>query len=238
MGAGQGVSEPEFSEYCRQVETYLCRKNQGHLIRIVGPAFEQVRGWAERGVPLSITLRGIDQYCERQQGKGPRRRPVRIEFCEADILDLFDAWRRAVGVNQAAAPESGPAPRKLSLAAHIERVVARLTTARTGQISPAFSDRIAEIVPELDRLGSEAASARGERRAEIVARLDALDRQLIEAAVAELAEADAIKLRGEAAQELAPFLPRLDDGARAKAIEAAFGRLAREAFKLPMLHFD
>ena len=39
------------SEYCRQVEAYLCRKNDGHLIRIVGPAFEQVCGWAARGVP-------------------------------------------------------------------------------------------------------------------------------------------------------------------------------------------
>ena len=29
------------SEYCRQIETYLCRKNEGHLIRIVGPVFEK-----------------------------------------------------------------------------------------------------------------------------------------------------------------------------------------------------
>ena len=38
--------------YCREIETYLCRRNEGHLIRIVGPAFERVRGWAEIGVPL------------------------------------------------------------------------------------------------------------------------------------------------------------------------------------------
>jgi hypothetical protein len=232
------VSEPEFSDYCRQVETYLCRKNQGHLIRIVGPAFEQVRGWAERGVPLSITFRGIDQYCERQQAKGPRRRPVRIEFCEADILDLFDAWRRAVGVSQSSGAESAPAPRKPTLAAHIERVVARLTAARTGEISSALSDRIDESVRELDRLGSEAAAARGDLRGEIVARLDALDRQLIEAAVAELAEERAARLRAEAAEELAPFLSRMDDGTRARAVEAAFARLARAEFKLPVLHFD
>ena len=88
-------------DYCREVEAYLCRKNEGHLIRIVGPAFEQVCGWATRGVPLKIAFRGIDQYCERYYAKGPRRRPVRIEFCEADILDLFDGWRRAVGVSTA-----------------------------------------------------------------------------------------------------------------------------------------
>src|SRR5512132_2332825 len=86
-------------EYCRQLETYLCRKNDGHLIRIVGPAFEQVCGWAEQGIPLKLAMRGIDRYFERYYAKGPRRRPVRVEFCEADVLDVFDEWRRSVGIS-------------------------------------------------------------------------------------------------------------------------------------------
>ena len=77
-------------EYARQVERYLCQKNRGHLIRVVGPAFELVCGWATAGVPLKIALRGIDRCCERLEARGPRRRPVRIEFCEADVLDAFD----------------------------------------------------------------------------------------------------------------------------------------------------
>ena len=85
-------------DYCRQVEAYLCRKNDGHLIRIVGPAFEQVCGWAVRGVPLNVAMRGIDRYFERYYAKGPRRRPVRVEFCEADVMDVFDEWRRALGI--------------------------------------------------------------------------------------------------------------------------------------------
>ena len=119
----------------REIETYLCRKNEGHLVRIVGPAFEQVCGWATTGVPLKVAFRGIDRYCERYYAKGPKRRPVRIEFCEADILDLFDDWRRAVGVSATpAAPDETPEPvsRKPSLASHIERAVARLTGARAG----------------------------------------------------------------------------------------------------------
>ena len=52
----------EPSEYCREIEAYLCRKNDGHLIRIVGPSFERVSGWAERGVPLKVAFRGIDRY--------------------------------------------------------------------------------------------------------------------------------------------------------------------------------
>jgi hypothetical protein len=91
-------------EFCREIETYLCRKNEGHLIRIVGPVFEKVCSWAAQGVPIKIAFRGIDRYFERQHAKGPapRRRPIRVEFCEADILDAFDEWRRAVGVTASA----------------------------------------------------------------------------------------------------------------------------------------
>ena len=28
------------AEYCREVENYLCRKNEGHLVRIIDPAEE------------------------------------------------------------------------------------------------------------------------------------------------------------------------------------------------------
>jgi hypothetical protein len=107
------------SDYCREIEAYLCRKNEGHLIRIVGPAFEQVCGWANLGVPLKVAFRGIDQYCERYYAKGPRRRPVRIEFCEADILDLFDAWRRAIGVARIDADNDPNQPKQPALAVHI-----------------------------------------------------------------------------------------------------------------------
>ena len=100
-------SEDSPEEYCRQLEAYLCRKNDGHLIRIVGPAFEQVCGWSTRGIPLKLAMRGIDRYFERYYAKGPRRRPVRVEFCEADVLDVFDEWRRSVGISSSADLSSG-----------------------------------------------------------------------------------------------------------------------------------
>src|SRR3989304_5771270 len=140
------------AEYCREIEAYLCRKNEGHLVRIVGPAFEQVCGWAAKGVPLKIAFRGIDQYCERYYAKGPKRRPVRIEFCEADILDLFDGWRRAVGVSATAAAGEPvePPSRKPALALHVERAIARLTGARAGgKRSAEFDAAMAAAVREL-----------------------------------------------------------------------------------------
>lgn len=230
------------SDYARQIETYLCQKNDGHLIRIVGPAFEQVCGWAEKGVPLKVAFRGIDQCCERYYSKGPRRRPVRIEFCEADILDLFDAWRRAVGVtaSEGGGEEDGEArARKTPLAAHVERVIARLTALRAGGTrSPGFDDAVDASVRELDRLGADARTARGDHRARIVDRLAEIDRALMDAAGREVDAATAAGLRKEAEAEMAPFGARMAPDAKARATAAAFERLLRESLGLPTLRYE
>ena len=122
------------SDYCREIEAHLCRKNDGHLIRIVGPAFELVTSWEARGIPLKVACAGVDRYFERYYRKGPRRRPVRIEFCDADVLDAFDDWRRAVGVSLPATAAAGvngdedaaAGRRRSSLASHVERAIAPL----------------------------------------------------------------------------------------------------------------
>ena len=80
-----------------RIEAHLCRRNGGHLVRLVGPAFETVVGWARQGIPVKVACRGIDRFFDCDLAKHrTRRRPVRIEFCEADVLDAFDEWRRAV----------------------------------------------------------------------------------------------------------------------------------------------
>jgi hypothetical protein len=229
---------PDLSEYCREIESYLCRKNGGHLVRIVGPAFEQVCAWAERGVPLTVAYRGIDRYCERLEARGPRRRPVRVEFCEGDILDLFEDWRRAVGVVQAQGESDASRPaRKPGLTAHLERVVARLVGSRVPR-SPAFEAHVEGLLGEIDRLSGESKKSRGDARAAILDRLAELDRGLVQAAAAELDDDAVATARREAESELAPFGSRLAPAVRAQAVEAAFERLVRDSLGLPTIRYQ
>jgi hypothetical protein len=236
----------EPAEYCRQLETYLCRKNEGHLIRIVGPVFEQVSGWAMQGVPLTIAFRGIDQYCERYYAKGPRRRPVRIEFCEADILDLFDTWRRAVGVTgtadgepQAGASSDTAGAHRDTLPAHLERVITRLTGLRAGGGRSDGFDRLADrAVREIDLMRGAAKHARGSDRRALIERLAALDSTLVSAATAELGEMRGAALHAEAEAEIAPFAARMAADARAHAVSIAFERLVRDEVGLPVVTFE
>lgn len=224
------------AEYCREIETYLCRKNEGHLIRIVGPVFEMVCGWAAQGVPLAVAFKGIDQYCERYYAKGARRRPVRVEFCEADVLELFDDWRRAVGV--AGANTDDQVERKPdSLPSHIDRAIARLTALRGGRGADAFSARLDETVRELDHLKTSAKQARGAARTAIVERLDALDAVLLDHARMELDDEQRAALRRKAEAEIGPFAARMSAEARAAAVDAALTRLMRDAAGLPTLSF-
>jgi hypothetical protein len=223
------------SDYCRQLEAYLCRKNEGHLVRIVGPAFEQVCGWATRGVPLKVAQRGIDRYFERYYAKGPRRRPIRIEFCEADVLDVFDEWRRAVGVAPAE-PSASPI-RHPSLPAHLERVVARLTTLRAGE-DRTLDATIEAVVRELDAARGGARNLRGEAREQFLARLRAIDASLLDAARARCDAALLDQLAADADAELAPFRERMPRDAYEQSRRACVDRLLRERARLPIVAFE
>ena len=226
--------------YCREIETYLCRRNGGHLIRIVGPAFERVCGWAEAGVPLQVVVEGIDRKLARYQALSGRRRPLHIEHCEADILQTFDEWRRAVGVSDVsdgavsadrayAVGRSGHY--RASLSKHIDRVLTQ-TTNRLALAEP-----VPGVHAVLERLRRSAGSARGTAREALLNRLVESDRELL--ADARVAGAAMIAdLEGEARAELAPFRLRLDQESYVAALAACTDRLVRDRFRLPIVRFS
>ena len=230
----------DLGEYCRAVESHLCRRNDGHLVRVVGPAFDCVAGWAAKGVPLRVVCRGIDRCVDRFAAKGPRRRPVRVEFCDADVLDVFDEWRRAVGVaavSPDAGDEGGAARRHASLAAHLDRVVARLTALRASS-GANLGDVVDSLVTELDGLRSTAKGLRGEARRQCLERLQALDARLLGSMRERLDAATVAALTAEADVELAPFRDRMPPDAYGRAQTACIDRLVRDRFLLPVVAFE
>lgn len=234
----------ENDDYCRAIESYLCRKNDGHLIRIVGPAFESVCRWADRGVPLKAAYRGIDRYFERYYAKGQRRRPVRVEFCEADVLDVFDEWRRAVRVSVAkessdaygttAAGEEEHHRAQVSLKNHLERTLGRLRGAQAeGTLGPVVADAI-RLVEGL----SVAPPSRGEARRRVLDELRACDEQIVAAANAQCVGPAREELVAEAEEELAPFRARMPAEAYEQSRQACVTRLIRERLRLPVLAYE
>jgi hypothetical protein len=223
--------------YCRDIEAYLCRKNDGHLIRIAGPAFERVSQWAEEGIPLKVVCFGIDRFFERYYRRGPRRRPVRIEFCEPDVRDAFDDWRRAVGVAHQQ-PTVALSRARVSLASHIEQMLARLTMLRaSSQRAHGMSDTLDRLARALDQMQPQAKAARGAAREQLLAALGDFDRELMSAAWT-IADGE---LRSQAEQqakmELEAFRERMPPDAYGRALRSAAERHVREHFGLPTLTF-
>ena len=231
--------------YCREIEAHLCRKNDGHLIRVVGPSFDLVSGWAARGIPLKIVFEGVDRAFERYHRTRPRRRPLKIDFCKADVLDVFEEWRRALGLTgvPAAADARGPEEavrerRRSSLPAHLERVVQRLTSARArGVLGASFDEVIDRIARELDVARGHAGGLRGEARDALLGRLAALDADLLAAARDALDEATRALVAREADEELAAFRTRLAPDAFARARARSIDRLVRDRLGLPVIRF-
>jgi hypothetical protein len=230
------------AQYCRAIETYLCQKNDGHLIRVVGPSFDLVSRWASDGIPLKVAFSGIDRCFDRYYRKGPRRRPVRIDFCEADVRDVFDEWRRATGL--IALPSTlqdgvGPARKGMSLPEHLARVVTRLTNARaTGGLGPSADVLIDELSRELDRTRERSGGVRGDARKAALARLEAADRALLACAVERMDDSERAALEREAEQELTAFRSRLSPDAFQRARQAAVDQLVRDKFGLPTITFS
>jgi hypothetical protein len=234
----------DIARFCRQVEEHLTRVNEGHLVRIVGQAFELVRGWALEGIPLSVVCRGITLKAERHRA-GRSTRPLRLEFCEADVRAEYDSWRRAVGV--AAATTTGDLPdasppaerRRPSLARELGRAVDRLTSV-AGRLD--LSDRVREtlssVLEELIALREEAKSARGAARDRLQPSLVALDRRLLTAARVAAGSAVVEELRQDASRDLEPYRARLTPEAWVRSVERGTNRLLRDRLALPVLDAD
>lgn len=241
--------------FCRKVESYLCRKNDGHLIRIVGPAFELVCGWAAAGIPLRVVEQAIDRRHARYYARGPKRRPLRIEYCDADVLDLFDDWRRAVGVGlrggAGSEPTQGSATQgsregrataaggsRRSLAAHLDDLAARLSAWRPRAGAAGVERLLGEARAVVAGARGGSRTLRGKARRSVLEQLVDLDRRLPAAARADVREVEMRRFRAEAAHSLEPFRERMPADAFAAALDAATERLLAEHFSLPRLTFD
>jgi hypothetical protein len=240
----------DIGAFCRAVEAHLCRVNGGHLVRIVGPAFELVAGWARDGMPLRVVLHGVDRTITRLTAKGPRRRPVRVEFCEADVRDAYDQWRRAVGVRVAAgaqAPASAPdaagdvplAARVPSLPKHLERVLLRLSAiGATRELPASLAEALALAIREVDTCLDASRGARGEARRTLVERLADIDRVLTAAAIVALEAPQRASVDDQVRRELSPYRGQMPPDALRDAEDALRAELARRHFTLPQVRLD
>lgn len=237
------AGQADVGEYCRRVEEHLARVNEGHLVRVVGPGFELARSWAHAGVPLAVVFRGIERKAERHRA-GRSTRPLRLEFCEADVRDEYETWRRAVGVpslptfDEAGATKAEEPRRRPSIGRALDRAIEKLVRA-VGRLDVAdtFREEAGAVLADLARVRDELRHARGDARAQATAHLGRIDSEI--GAVARRAAGPWLAVAAsEAAAELAPFKARLAQETWERSLDAGTDRLLRDRFGLPTLDLE
>ena len=236
----------DVADYCRQVEAHLTRINGGHLVRVVGPGFALVKQWADEGIPLSVVFRGIEHKAERHAA-GASKRPLRIEFCEADVRALYDDWRRAIGVpatsatetdTHVAAPEPSANPKRRSAPKAIDRAIDRLgRLAGRLELPGEFRDAMSRLIEQLSAVREDLAHTRGAARDRVLERLAPLEGELLEHARGIVAADVLRELTARAEQDLAPYRERLTPEAWTRAVSVTVNRGVREHMELPSLDF-
>ena len=237
----------DVADYCRQVEAHLTRVNGGHLVRVVGPGFALVKQWADEGVPLSVVCRGIEQKAGRHT-QGASRRPLRIEFCEADVRELFEAWRRATGISTADpagadGPVSGSADpaalsRRPSPSKAIDRAIERLgRLAGRLDLPDGFREAVSHAIEQLSSVREGLARSRGAARDPWLAQVAPIDQDLMAQARRVVDAALLRDLTEQAEREMAPYRDRLAPEAWQRAVTVTVDRGVRIHLGLPALEW-
>jgi hypothetical protein len=124
-----------------------------------------------------------------------------------------------------------------SLPAHLERVIARLTTLRASE-DRSLDSAVDAIVRELDASRARAKTVRGDAREILLDRLRELDTSLVEAVRAQCGAETLEKFAAEADEELRPFRGRMPSEAYQQSHRACVDRLLRDRARLPTIAYE
>jgi hypothetical protein len=242
-GPDAGVVGVDIGDFCRRVEEHLARVNEGQIIRIVGPAFELARGWALEGMPLSVVTHGIDLKAERHRA-GRSTRPLRLEFCDADVRGVYTRWRRAVGLSGLSngaenTGEPTESEKRPSLSRQMDRALDKLSRV-SGRLDLAesFRDEVSRSISALSAIRDAARTARGDARTELTMRLPVIDAALVGAGRDALGVDVLNRLRGDAEADLSSYRPRLSQDMWRRSVDRALDQLVRDHLGLPTFTFD
>lgn len=143
------TAAPDNDDYLERIERHFGLRRGGRLM--LSPRdWELVQTWRERGVPLTVVLRGINRAFDHFEASGPR--PDRINslsYCEQHVLETWEEHRELAAAD---GPSSRAGTRSGEAGAHLRSAAERCRGAagrRRGSPAGAALIRAAEALEEL-----------------------------------------------------------------------------------------
>ncbi|MDQ1589576.1 MAG: hypothetical protein QOG71_203 [Pyrinomonadaceae bacterium] len=252
-----------YFNYFTEIEDAFSRRRGKHLF--VSPLdWSLMETWKDRGIPLHIVLRGIEQSFDSYESK-PRRRSVKsLFYCQEEVEAQYAEWLESrlgatdVVTNTTDADSTGeiaakdkraataatgngalPFPREV-IAGHLAEARARLERARVEQESRGggageLCEALTRAAARLSELEKDFAAAARPDAEQLEGSLGDLENLLDRAVRADLSPARLEARRAEAAAQLEPYRKRMERAAYEQTLDSLLAKLLREECGLPRL---
>ncbi|HZG51576.1 MAG TPA: hypothetical protein VEZ40_05505 [Pyrinomonadaceae bacterium] len=246
-----------YFNYFTEIEDAFSRRRGKHLF--VSPLdWSLMETWKDRGIPLHIVLRGVEQSFDSYEAK-PRRRSVKsLFYCQEEVEAQYAEWLESqLGATQAGAGAAAtgetpaedvvptatgngalPFPREV-IAGHLAEARARVERAGAEQSkrdgAGELSEALARAAVRLSDLEKDFAAAARPDAEQLEGALNDLDNLLDRAVRAALPPARLEARRAEAAAQLEPYRKRMERATYEQTLDSLLAKLLREDCNLPRL---
>lgn len=241
-----------YFNYFTEIEDTFIRRRGKHLL--LSPLdWALIESWKQRGVPLHVALRGIEQAFDSFEAK-PRRRSVKsLLYCEEEVEAQFAEWRErqqgahvaaAAGANGSAASAQTtdenaglPFPRAVILA-HLADCRAQLEQAhatRAQNGADELSEALARAATRLAELEDDFTRSARPDAEQLEAALSDLEALLDRAVSAHLPAAQVAARRAQAEEQLRAYRTRMERATYEQTRDNLLAKLLREDCGVPRL---
>ena len=198
----------EHEPYFRAIEETFIRLRGAPLL-LSPEDWRLARSWHERGIPLGLVERTLEEIFERRQRRDGDRRVQSLRYCAPAVERAWKSAAEWAGTGRREEPEP---------------LDVRGRLARLADSLPPGYVALAERVRSLDGDAEEVERA-----------LEALDREMVATARETLSTAERDELASRARQKTGELLSRLAEAEHAETLEVLELRLLRTSLELPVL---
>ncbi len=244
-----------YFNYFTEIEDAFIRRRGKHLL--LSPLdWALIESWKQKGVPLHVALRGIEQSFDSYEAK-PRRRSVKsLLYCEEEVEAQYAEWReRQQGAHEApangtsAAKEQGahgqqaeagaalPFPRA-AISAHLAECRAQLEAAHAARrlsTDDELREALMRAAVRLVELEADFAASVRPDAEQLEAALTDLEALLDRAVRAHVPAEQLAARRAQADEQLRPYRARMERATYEQTRDNLLAKFLREDCGVPRL---
>jgi hypothetical protein len=226
-----------YFNYFTEIEEHFQRR-RGSLLMLSTLDWALIETWREAAIPLPAVLRGIDAAFDKHDArKATARTRVRrvngLAWCTQEVMQAVEDMQEAAVGASTVATETSPAPglENDRVAGHLERSADAL---RSASLTGIAGQTAADSASRLEELAVQARAAQPDLES-LERNLTVMEEKLFASLTASTSETDLLKMREQAARELAPYRSRMRTE-QIRQIERQFlNKRLLERWKLPRL---